>query len=274
MMISSGYKSHMMKTSVAEQHYYNIPGRGNLPPVVILHGIGTGNSSFYTMFSALRRHTKRIIAPEAPGHGFSLPPTVDLNPEVLFTGHSEIINSQLEEPAFIFGNSLGGGVAIEYALRFPEKVKGLILSSPAGAALPEKDFKSFLEKFRIDNTEKAVNFVSSLTYKPFPFVSFMGNDVVKMFNNKWIKSFLDSLSSEYFFTPEKLAELKMPILFIWGKSERLMLPQHLEYFKANLPEHTIIDEPEDFAHCPYLDRPFKLVDKMVDFMNQTMNDKN
>lgn len=267
-MLSSGYKSKMMQTAIANQHFYDIPGKGSLAPIVIIHGIGTGNSSYFQTFNALRKYTSRIIAPEAPGHGYSQAPIVSLNPETLFESHAEIINSQLDQKAFIFGNSLGGAMALEYAYRFPEKVKGLILSSPAGAFLPEEILKEFIKKFRIKNKEDAVKFLTSLTHKPMPFADFMSNDVIKMFNNQWITSFLDSLTVDYYFTPEKLKELKMPILFIWGKSEKLMLPEHLSYFKENLPKHSIIDEPHDFGHCPYLDRPKQLVYKMVSFMRE------
>lgn len=48
---------------------------------------------------------------------------------------TEALDALLPEPAIVCGNSLGGAVALHYALARPEKVLGLVLLSPAGLGL-------------------------------------------------------------------------------------------------------------------------------------------
>jgi pimeloyl-ACP methyl ester carboxylesterase len=58
----------------------------------------------------------------------------------------------------------------------------------------------------------------------------------------------------------------MPILLLWGKSERLLPRAHLEWFAAHLPAHTIIEEPDGIGYCPHFDAPGVLARRIVRFV--------
>ena len=47
------------------------PGEGSLPPVLMLHGFGASGSQMLPVLLRLKRHARRIIVPDMPGHGFS-----------------------------------------------------------------------------------------------------------------------------------------------------------------------------------------------------------
>ncbi len=264
-MNALGIKSRIISTPVAKQHVYDIEGQGSLPPIVVLHGIGGGSTSFEKVLYILRRFFKRILVPEAPGHGFSEPPNVDVNPDTLYSGIAHIINSELEEPAIIFGNSMGGAFSIYYALDNPERVLGLILSSPGGAKMEEEEWQKFLNTFRLKDILDGVNFMNSLIYKPSVVSLLFGNYLLANLSKPVVQELLDNTPVDYLFTPKQLKQLTMPILMIWGKADRLALPEQREYFREHLPKHAIIDEPEDFGHCPHMDRPIQLAARIIDF---------
>ena len=61
----------------------------------------------------------------------------------------------------------------------------------------------------------------------------------------------------------------MPIHLVWGRSERLMPPTHLAFFKDSLPPHATIEEPEGMGHCAHLDDAAALAGKIVAFAQRT-----
>jgi pimeloyl-ACP methyl ester carboxylesterase len=65
--------------------------------------------------------------------------------------------------------------------------------------------------------------------------------------------------------PESLSALEMPILLLWGQSERLLPPSALAYFRRHLPPHAIIEEPAGFGHSPHVDDPVRLGERLLAF---------
>jgi pimeloyl-ACP methyl ester carboxylesterase len=264
-MKTMGIKSRMIHTPVGKQHLYDIPGQGKLPTLVILHGIGGNSVSFEKIIYMLRRSFRRIILPEAPAHGFSDEPFLPVSAEIIYQGVTSIINSELEEPAIIFGNSMGGGIALKYASENPAAVLGLILCSPGGAPMEQEEFQEFLNTFRVKDFLDAVNFASDLIHKP-SIISFLAAPhILSTVGSPVIQELINNISTDFLLNPEDLKSLNMPVNLIWGKSEKIMLPRHLEFFKKNLPSHTVFDEPEDFGHCPFIDKPAKLAARIVSF---------
>jgi pimeloyl-ACP methyl ester carboxylesterase len=94
------------------------------PPLVLLHGAG-GNLMHWP--GALRRlpgHTVYVL--DLPGHGKSGGAgRADIG------AYAEVVRGFAEELAFppfvLVGHSMGGAIALEFALRYPERLAGLIL---------------------------------------------------------------------------------------------------------------------------------------------------
>ena len=101
------------------------------PPAVYLHGLG-GSSLNWTdlMFRLVDRVDGWAV--DLPGFGASPPPRDgDLSPR----GHAQVAASFIEhevgQPVHLFGNSLGGAIAVQLAARRPDLVRTLTLISPA-----------------------------------------------------------------------------------------------------------------------------------------------
>ena len=47
----------------------------------------------------------------------------------------------------------------------------------------------------------------------------------------------------------------MPVLLLWGESEKLLPAERLDYFRAHLPPHAEIHVVERFGHVPQVERP-------------------
>jgi pimeloyl-ACP methyl ester carboxylesterase len=248
----TGYRSRRVRTSTGRVHVLDARGRGHLPPVVLLHGISSAGVHFLPLLYRLRGRVRRLIVPDLPAHGFSDRPTV-IRPEVLKDALVEAMDAVIDEPAVLFGNSMGGIAAVHYALARPERVRGLILCSPSGAAMDEAELRRFVGTFALDTHEAALGFVDRLFSRKNRMRHLFAWGVRRQFQAPEVRSLLSSTSPADLLTPEQLSSLRMPVLVLWGKDERILPRHHLDYFRAHLPAHARFEEPEGFGHAPHLD---------------------
>jgi pimeloyl-ACP methyl ester carboxylesterase len=100
------------------------------PPLVFVHGLG-GSSLNFTAIGLLLADAGRGVAPDLPGFGRTPPRT---SPGGI-TEHATLVESFLDqeydEPVHLFGNSMGGAIAVHLAARRPDLVRTLTLVSPA-----------------------------------------------------------------------------------------------------------------------------------------------
>ncbi len=110
----------------------HLPGRSpNLPRAVYLHGLG-GSALNWTDLMARLADAVDGWAIDLPGFGGSPPPR---DGDYSLTGHAraaiDVIDHLGGRPVHLFGNSLGGAVAVAVAAKRPDLVRTLTLVSPA-----------------------------------------------------------------------------------------------------------------------------------------------
>jgi len=107
-------------------------GDGDLPPVVLVHGLGMSSTSLAPLVRALGR-TTRALAPDLPGYGRSPQPRTGML-DVAQLADAVVAWMRLRGvgPAVLVGHSLGAQVAGEVALRAPELVLRLVVVAPTG----------------------------------------------------------------------------------------------------------------------------------------------
>ncbi len=119
-------------------HYEQAGGQRPGTAVVMLHGGGpgaSGMSNFGRNVPVFAEHF-RTLAVDQPGFGKSDKPAVERN---YFTFAAQALAGLLDELGIdrvhLVGNSLGGGTAVRFALRYPERTARLVLMAPGGLSL-------------------------------------------------------------------------------------------------------------------------------------------
>ena len=162
---AQGLRSRFIATRVGRMHVLDSTGDGDLPPIVVLHGLSANAICYAGLLKRFAPHTRRVIAPDMPAHGFSDAPTGGLTDAAMVTGLGEVLDRVLgesSEPAILVGNSMGGLAAIRYAIARPGRVAGLALVSPGGAPMPADQFADFIRTFDIASHRQALDFVDAV----------------------------------------------------------------------------------------------------------------
>ncbi len=105
--------------------YYQVTGEGH--PIVLLHSGGTDRRDWTFLAPRIAQYYK-VVTFDVRGIGKSPSPNGSVNyveDLLLLMDHLEL------ESATLVGHSIGGQIATEFALHYPEKVKNLILIAPS-----------------------------------------------------------------------------------------------------------------------------------------------
>lgn len=265
-MQALGYSSQIIETSEGQAHYYQIKGRGKLPPIVVLHGFGTHAAEMYPLLQQLRGATQQLIAVDLPMHGLSQVPQAGVSLSALDSMFFEALDQVLRsiEPAILFGNSLGGLAALRYYLYHPDNVRLMVLSSPAGAGVTQETFESVRHIFENVSQEQPEEVVARLYNAPPFYQWFIARDIQVRFARQELKELMNYFRTEYTFSPEDLQKIAIPTLIVWGKQDRI-LENQLQFFKDHAPANVRFLEPHYYSHAPYLEHARELAHQLRSF---------
>ena len=265
-MTARRFESRFVDAGGARVHVYDGRGQGTLPPVVLVHGLSAAGPSFARVATHLLPHVRRVVVPELVGHGRSdHPGTKRISPDFLLDAMTASLDAVVDEPAIIYGNSLGGAVALTYAARRPECVRGLVLVSPAGARLLEDEWKQVRETFDVRDRRSAQRFLERIYHRPPWFLALVAHEFPDIVQRRAVRELLESATPEHGAEVDEVAALPMPILLLWGRSDRLFPPAALAWFREHLPPHAVVEEPAAFGHAPQIEHPERVADRIVRF---------
>ncbi|MCX6764292.1 MAG: alpha/beta hydrolase [Candidatus Nealsonbacteria bacterium] len=168
-------------------------------------------------------------------------------------------SGELTEPFFLLGHSFGGRIAIKFAIKHPEKLKGLILLSAAGI----KSKENFIAN-------------SSLIFKQLHFLP--GYDLFRKFFYKFILRKTDYIKLEGIMKEtfknvinedlsDLLAEIKVKTLILWGGKDNVT-PLSDAYFMKEKIVNSKLEILEGLNHTAYFENPEIVGPKILDFIEE------
>jgi 2-hydroxy-6-oxonona-2,4-dienedioate hydrolase len=109
--------------------YQTRPIEAEMETIVLVHGLGI--SGTYMHLLAMELAEKYLVyVPDLPGFGYSNKPPHVLNMQELADALHDWTEAAGLPKAYYLGNSTGCQVITDYAIHYPEKVKGVILQGP------------------------------------------------------------------------------------------------------------------------------------------------
>jgi pimeloyl-ACP methyl ester carboxylesterase len=116
------------------------PDKPNGSTIILFHGKNFGGYYWTNVIDALKARGYRVLVPDQIGFGKSSKPIIQYSFHLLATQNKKLIDSLGIEKVTVLGHSMGGMLAIRFALMYPNRVKQLILENPIGL----EDYRTFV----------------------------------------------------------------------------------------------------------------------------------
>jgi 4,5:9,10-diseco-3-hydroxy-5,9,17-trioxoandrosta-1(10),2-diene-4-oate hydrolase len=200
-------------------------------PVLFLQGSGSGASgwsNFQYNAPAFVAAGYRALLVDLPGYGYSSKPTDVIYSTDYFVGYlNELLEALKIDKLAIVGNSLGGALALGFALKYPQKAEKLLLMAPGGIEEKVDYFKmpgmALMKEVFMSGAvsrDSLAQFIRrGLVYDPADASEEMIDqrwEVFQLQNDHVIKT-MDVPN-----ITDRLGEIRCPVLAFWGANDNMM----------------------------------------------------
>ena len=260
------------------QRWVTIDGRrvnvielGSGPPVVFIHGLSGSWQNWLEQLPVFARE-HRVITFDLPGFGASDMP----REKITIRGYGRFVDALLDElgvsSAAVVGNSMGGFIGIELAIRFPERVERLVLVSAAGLSIEYLRNERALALLNVAENRLAAysgwlaSRSDALARRPgarrmiFGIVAHRadllpGPLVAEQVRGSGKPGFLPALDALTDYPiRDRLGEIACPTLIVWGAEDKLVPARDADEFARLIPNSRKVVWP-DTGHVAMLERP-------------------
>jgi pimeloyl-ACP methyl ester carboxylesterase len=248
---------------------------GHGPVLLLIHGLGGNWQNWQANLAALACHY-RVIAPDLPGFGSSpaYPGAVTM------TRYADTIVELLDmlgiEQATFVGNSMGGLLSIEAALRHPDRVRAAMLACSGGIPLTTLRHRAVLRPAALAlNTMLRPGRIRRIALGRRGIRHAIAARIVHQphhIDARYLIEALDGIGARAFGPVLRAAltydarpyapQLNCPTLIVWGRHDRL-----LPLWMGQQLHHLIQDSEfvvwDDAGHCPMIEHPTRF-NELVD----------
>lgn len=116
------------------------------PSIILLHGFISDHTSFHIVESTLRNKGLNVITIDLPGHGHDESSYDEIwSMDFIVSKIKEVIDYLELDKIYLHGYSMGGRVALSFAVQYPELLSGLILESASPGLKDSSDKQNRIE---------------------------------------------------------------------------------------------------------------------------------
>ena len=269
-------------------HRVAVRSGGEGPVVVFIHGMAGSSATWNAVLPSLAEQFT-VLAPDLLGHGdSSTPPMADYSLGAFASTVRDVLDALGHRRATVVGQSLGGGVAMQFAYQFPDRCERLVLLDSGGLG---RDVAPLLRGLTFPGVEYLL---------PLAFTSFAcqaGNAVAALLGKVGLRkspqaeemwrsyeSLVDPARREAFIrTLRSVINLggqqvsahdrlhigeQIPTLIVWGGRDAIIPIEHGHDAHRALP-HSRFEVFEEAGHYPHCEAPERFVRILTDFVLST-----
>jgi pimeloyl-ACP methyl ester carboxylesterase len=245
----------------------NVVEIGSGPPLLLVHGLSGCWQNWLENIPHFAR-THRVIAPDLPGFGASEMP----EGEISIGGYARFADRLCAalgvDAAAVVGNSMGGFVGTELAIRFPQRVERLVLVSAAGISIEHVQREPVLavaramalsagwSASRLDAFARRPGLrrlaLGLVCHRPDLLPAPLALELMK---GSGRAAFLPALEAHFGYPiRERLPEIACPTLIVWGEKDRIIPVRDAATFERLIPNARKLVYPRT-GHVAMLERP-------------------
>lgn len=247
--------------------HYRDQGRRDGPVIVMVHGFGASLETWEPWVQRLGSQY-RIVTLDLPGFGLTSAPK---GYTLTRTGFVEVVDgvtTKLGLPKFVLvGNSMGGGVAWNYALKHPDRLQGLVLVDAAGWPQQRADgrdgpfifkvLRNPVGRFLIKDLDTTAMTRAGLKDAFAPTPEMVDEPMVTRYvelsrapgHKDIIMGLMGGFDPADAASKAKLSAISVPTLVMHGDTDKLIPVSHAALFGDAIPGATVIIYPK-VGHVP------------------------
>jgi pimeloyl-ACP methyl ester carboxylesterase len=253
--------------------HYEVAGEGT--PFVMLHAGVADSRQWNGEFDHFQQHY-RVLRYDLRGYGKSEP--VEGEFSHLQDLHALLNHLHIHEPLVLMGCSMGGGLAMDFALADPARVRALILvgAGPSGLKLDVPGHPKFADAERAyteGNLDLVAELETQIWFDGMGRTSAQVNPTMRSLVYQMNRRALElearhlgkRLPDAAAAAAGRLGDLTVPVLILTGEHDVPFILAAAEYMSSKLPTSRKV-MLEDAAHLPNLDRPDEFRRRVSEFL--------
>jgi pimeloyl-ACP methyl ester carboxylesterase len=265
---------------------YRVAGDPDASVIVLVHGMAGSSATWREVIPGLAEH-HRVIAPDLLGHGRSAKPAGDYSLGAQASLLRDLLLRLEIDRATFVGQSLGGGVTMQFAYQYPEMCERLVLVNSGGLgrdvnwilrilSLPGAEFvlPVVVPRFVTERGNSVSRWLHDKGVRP-PRVAEMWQAYASLSDGENRQAFLRTLRSVVDATGQTVSARDrlyltehVPTLIIWGDSDPIIPVSHgIEAHEA-MPGSRL-EIFEGVGHFPHVEVPDQFTEVLLDFMATT-----
>lgn len=238
----------MNNTVVNDGEFNYLETKGGEETILLLHGLLGALSNFSGIIEHFGK-THNVVLPLLPIYDM---PIRKVGVGGLVDHIEKFVNHKNYDKVHVLGNSLGGHIALLYAMAEPDKIASVTLTgssglfeSAMGTSFPKRGNYEYIKQKTIDTF-----------YDPAIATKELVDDLFETVNNrnKAIRIVATAKSAVRHNLAEKLHTIKAPTLLIWGKNDKVTPPFVGEKFHE-LIENSELHFIDKCGHAPMMEHP-------------------
>jgi pimeloyl-ACP methyl ester carboxylesterase len=254
--------------------YFETAGEGM--PLVMIHA-GVADCRQWNNEFNFFAQSCRVLRYDMSGFGKSEPVEREFNPMGDLVALLETL--KIHEPLVLMGCSMGGGLAMDFALTYPTRARALIMvdSGPSGLELdipPLPKYAEAEQAFKAGDLERVAEIETQIWFdgmgrtpeqvnQPMRKLLFEMDRKALEYEVRQLGKRLPNTQMPAF---SRLAELKVPVLVIVGAHDTPYTLAAADYMLEKLPSARKVTI-EDAAHLPNMDQPQEFQRIVKDFLD-------
>lgn len=265
---------------------YRTAGTG--PVLLLIHGMAGSATTWKHVMPALSR-SFTVVAPDLLGHGVSEAGSGDLSLGALASGLRDLLVALGHERVTVVGQSLGGGVAMQFAYQFPERCERLVLVSAGGLG---REVNPLLRVLSLPGSEallllacappvlRSIEAVGGLAERlglqPAPVVAelwrsyaSLGDEVTRRAFLRTLRAVIDRRGQAVSAFNRLHLAAEIPTLLVWGDADPIIPVSHAYEAHAAIPGSRL-EIFESVGHYPHVEAPERFVALLSEFVENTV----
>lgn len=258
--------------------HYELSGPPAGRIVVLVHGFSVPYFVFDPTFSYLTGAGFLTLRYDLFGRGFSDRPPIRYNLDLFVNQLEGLLDTLGFQQVHLIGLSMGGAIASAFTVKFPDRVRRLILIDPVGTRPMPLSWTAKVALLPIvselvlglADTGKLIQGVAPAYFDPEQIRMFQDQYRVQTKYRGFKRALLSTLRNKTVDGfPEvyrRLGRLSLPVLLLWGRNDRTLPLEQSRDILSAVPQ-TKLRIVENCGHIPHYEKPDEVNPMISDFLD-------